>query len=253
MQQAISKSTFSEVIELINLGQFNEAERVCRDALLNSPEDVNMLGLLGAILTKMKKFEEAEGLLRKTISLAPTFAKAHEDLGFVLLEMQKPDEAVEILQKATRLDPALEFAFVNLGKALAMTGRGKEADEAFEKSFSLSPERKMLVEATEFLKKGQFENAEKICREILNKSPNNVDAIRLLGRLSARLNRLGDAERFYRKVLQITPDFTAVIIDLAKLLHDDDRFEESIQYFDSKINDSAPRVEIKNTAHQNNN
>jgi tetratricopeptide (TPR) repeat protein len=231
MQQTISKSTFSEVIELVNLGQVSKAERVCRDALVSTPDDVNMMGLLGAILTKTRRFEEAEKCLRETIDLAPAFAKAHEDLGFVLLELNRAGEAIEILEKATRLDPELDVAFLSLGKALAMTGKGKEADEAFEKSFELSPERKMLAQATECLKNERFEEAEKYCRQVINQNPNNVDALRLLGRMAARLNRIGDAERYYRKVIEIAPDFTAVVVDLGKLLHDDDRLEEAIKYF----------------------
>ncbi len=231
MQQTISKSSFSEVIELVSQGQFSKAERVCRDELANTPGDVNMMGLLGAILTKTKRFDEAEKCLRETIDLAPAFAKAHEDLGFVLLELNKPDEAVEILERATRLDPELDVAFLNLGKALAMTGRGKEADVAFEKSFELSPERKMLAQATECLKNDRFEEAEKYCRQVINQNPTNVDALRLLGRIAKRLNRVGDAERYYRKVVAIAPDFTAVVVDLGKLLHDDDRLEEAIKYF----------------------
>ncbi len=231
MQQTISKSTFSEAIELINIGQFSKAESTCRNALVNIPDDINMMALLGAILIKTKNFDEAEKYLRNTIDLAPAFAKAHEDLGFVLLELNRADEAIEILKKATRLDPELDVAFLNLGKALAMTGKGKEADEAFEKSFELSPERKMLAQATESLKNNRFEDAEKYCRQVINQNPNNVDALRLLGRMAKRLNRVGDAERYYRKVVEIAPDFTAVVADLAKLLHDDDRLEEAIKYF----------------------
>jgi len=234
-QQTISKSTFSEVLELINLGQLVEAKRVCRNAIKNTPDDVNMLGLLGAVLAKMNNFEDAEKYLRKTVDLAPTFAKPHEDLGYVLLKLRRPNEAIEVLEKATRLDPKLDLAFLNLGKALAMVGKGKEADEAFEKSFGLSPERKMLAEATRCLKEKRFEEAEKLCRAVLGKNPNNVDAIRLMGRLAARLKRVGDAERFYRKVLKIAPDFTDVVVDLGKLLQEDDRLEEAIQFFKQAI------------------
>ncbi len=234
-QQTISKSTFSEVLELIKLGQLAEAYRVCTDAIKNNPDDVNMLGLLGAVLTKMNNFEDAEKYLRMTVNLAPTFAKAHEDLGYVLLKLKRPNEAIEVLEKATRLDPKLDLAFLNLGKALAMVGKGKEADEAFEKSFGLSPERKMLAEATRCLKEKRFEEAEKLCRAVLGKNPNNVDAIRLMGRLAARLKRVGDAERFYRKVLKIAPDFTDVVVDLGKLLQEDDRLEEAIQFFKQAI------------------
>ena len=234
-QQTISKSIFSEVLELINLGQLAKADRICRDAIKHNPNDVNMLGLLGAVLTKMNNFEDAEKYLRMTIDLAPTFAKPHEDLGHVLLEMKRPNEAIEVLKKATRLDPKLDLAFLNLGKALAAVGKGKEADEAFEKSFNLSPERKALAQAAECFKEGRLEEAEKIYREVIRKNPNNVDAMRLMGILAARLKRIGAAEKFFRKAIEIAPDFTGVIVDLGKLLQEDGRFEDAISSFKKAI------------------
>ena len=66
----MSKSTFSEVLELINDGLLAEANRVCRDAIKNSPNDLNMMGLLGVVLIKMNNFEDAEKYLGKTIDLA---------------------------------------------------------------------------------------------------------------------------------------------------------------------------------------
>jgi len=118
------------------------------------------------------------------------------------------------LEKATQLDPELVFGFLNLGKALAATGKGKEADEAFEKAFKLSPEIKALAQAAEFFKKGLTGNAEKITRKIIQENPNNVDAFRLLGIISARNGIIGDAERFFRKAIDIAPDFTLLIIYL---------------------------------------
>ena len=93
----------------------------------------------------------------------------------------------------------------------------------------------MLAEATRCLREKRFEEAEKLCRAVIGKNPNNVDAIRLMGRLAARLKRVGDAERFYRKVLKIAPDFTDVVVDLGKLLQEDDRLEEAIQFFKQAI------------------
>lgn len=235
MPQAVSKSIFSEILELINRGEPARAEAVCKDAVAKSPNDVNMTGLLGAILIKMKKYDEAETWLRKTIELAPTFAKPHEDLGQLLLALNRPDEAIEVLQKATRLDPSLELAHLNLGKALAATGRGKEADEAFEKSFSLSPERKALAQAAECLRDGRFDDAERICRQVIQGNPDNVSALRLLGKLAARTKRTGEAERFLRKALDIAPDFTGAIVDLAKVLQDGDRYEEAIGFYRKAI------------------
>jgi len=233
--QVISKSVFAEVLELIGSGQLAEAEYICNNTISQHPNDPNITGLLGALLIKMKKLEEAEKYLRRTIELAPTFAKPHEDLGFVLLELKRPQEAVEVLEKATRLDPKLNLAFLNLGKALAAVGKGKEADAAFEKSFELSPEHKLLAKALECLQEKKFEEAERICREIIGNNPGNVEAIRLMGRMAARQNRVGMAEIHYRRALEIAPDYTGVIVDLGKLLRDDDRFEEAIACFRQAI------------------
>lgn len=233
--QVISKSVFAEVLELISSGQLATAETICNSTISQFPNDPNITGLLGALLVKMKKYDEAEKHLKRTVELAPTFAKPHEDLGFVLLELNKPNEAIEALEKATRLDPRLNLAFLNLGKALAAVGKGKEADAAFEKSFELSPEHKLLAKAVECLQENNFEEAERLSREIMSINPSNVEALRLMGRMAARQYRVGLAERHYRKALEIAPDYTGVIIDLAKLLRDDDRFEEAIACFRQAI------------------
>ena len=229
------KAVFDEALERVNAGNPREAERICREAVQRNPKDVNMLGLLGAVLVKMRRLGEAEQVLRRTVSLAPTFAKPHEDLGFVLLELERHDEAVEVLQKAVRLDPKLEFAQFNLGKALAMTGKGEEADEAFEASFSLSPERKLLAQAARLHREGKLEEAEKLYRQALKDNPDNVDAMRMLAMLAAALKHFDDAERLLRRAVALAPDYLAAVIDLGRVLKEQDRFEEAIDCFKKAI------------------
>ena len=238
------KAVFDEALELVNAGNPGAAEHVCRDAVQRNPKDVNMLGLLGAVLVKMRRLDEAEQVLKRTVRLAPTFAKPHEDLGFVLLELERYDEAVEILQKAVRLDPKLEFAQFNLGKALAFTGKGEDADVAFEASFSLSPERKLLAQAARLHKEGQLEEAEKLYRQVLKNNPDNIDAMRMLAMVAATLKHFDDAERLLRRAVGIAPDFLAAVIDLGRILKEQDRFEEAIDYFKKaiEINPNNPQT-----------
>ena len=238
------KAVFDEALELINAGNPRAAEAVCREAIERNPKDVNMLGMLGAVLVKMRRLDEAEQVLKRTVRLAPTFAKPHEDLGFVLLELERFEEAIEVLQKAVRLDPKLEFAQFNLGKALALTGKGEEADVAFESSFALSPERKLLAQAARLHKEGQLEEAEKLYRQVLKNNPDNVDAMRMLAMVAATLKRFDDAERLLRRAVGIAPDFLAAVIDLGRILKEQDRFEEAIGYFKKaiEINPNNPQT-----------
>lgn len=229
------KALFDEALELINAGDPVAAEKLCREAVERNPKDVNMSGLLGAVLIKRRRLDEAEQVLKRTIALAPTFAKAHEDLGYALLEQERYEEAVEVLQKAARLDPKLDAAHFNLGKALASTGRGKEADAAFEASFELSPERKKLALAAKHHQEGRIEDAEQLYRQVLNNNPRNVDALRMLAMVAATAKRYDDAERLLRKAVGIAPDFLTAVVDLGRVLKEQDRFEEAIDCFKNAI------------------
>ncbi len=224
------KGRFNEIMELVDRGDYGHAEGLCRALLQQHPNDVNVLGLHGAVLIKLNRFAEAETALRQTIRLAPTFAKPHEDLGFALLELNRPAEAADALRNAVRLDPGLEWAHLNLGKALARLGFGKEADEAFEKSFSLNPERRKLAHAAEHHKEGRLEDAERLYREVLRDNPKHVDAMRMLGRIALSAKRNADAERLLRRAIELAPDFGGAILDLARLLKEQNRFDEAVEF-----------------------
>jgi len=234
-----TKGRFDEVLELVSRGEFGHAESLCLALLQKYPGDVNVLGLRGAVLIKLNRLDDAEESLRQTIRLAPTFAKPHEDLGVVLLGLKRPAEAANVLRNAVRLDPELELAWFNLGKALAMLGFGKEADEAFEKSFSLNPVRKKLAHAAEHHKKGRLEEAERLYREVVRDHPDNVDALRMLGRVALSAGRNADAERLFRRAIKLAPDFAGALTDLGRVLKEQNQFEEAIECF-GKVIDLEP-------------
>ena len=229
-EELTPRAAFNEAVALVNSGRIGAAAAVCRDALQRDSDDVNMTALLGAILLKSREFEAAENSLRRAIELAPTFAKPHEDLGYLLVESGRPGEAVEVLNTATRLDPKAEMAFFTLGRALSLTGRGKEADAAFEASFKLNPERKKLALAAEHHKAGRSEEAARLYRELLQQSPNNVDAMRLLaGILAGRSSKVEEAEALLRKATTLAPDYALAFLDLGGILHDQYRYAEAME------------------------
>ena len=214
------KSEFDATLALIQAGDLAAAEARSRAALQSWPHDINMQGLLGALLIKLNRSDEAEQLLLRVIAEAPSFAKPHEDLGVLMLQHDRAAQAVPYLEKATRLDPKLEHAWFTLGKAYAVLGRGADADAAFEKCFELSPERRMMAHAAEHQREGRLEDAEHLYRRVLRHNPNNVDALRLLAMLSLNAQREAEAESLLLKAVAIAPDFLAAWLDLGKLRSD---------------------------------
>jgi tetratricopeptide (TPR) repeat protein len=222
---------FDEILAMLRARQTEQAIASCRELLVRYPDDINVLGLLGAALGDARRYYEAEHTLLKVIDLAPTFAKPYEDLGVLLMQQDKAERALPLLEKAVRLDPALEEAHFQHGKALAQLGRGAEADAAFERAFALSPVRRMMALAAEHQQAGRLQDAERLCRQVLQKEPRHVDALRLLGLLAASSGDLEDAEHLLRQALQEAPDHAAAMFDLGRVLKELDRPEDAADIY----------------------
>ena len=227
-----SRAAFNRAMSLIEAGRMNAAAAACREALERNPNDVNMTALLGAILLKARQFADAETRLKRAIELAPNFAKPHEDLGYLLIETGRAGEAVDILRNATRLDPKAEMAFFYLGRALSSTGRGEEADAAFEASFALNPQRRRLALAAEHHKEGRHDEAERLYRELLKESPDNVDAMRLLAGIVTARSNAAESEALLRKAVTLAPDYALAYLDLGQIYHDQHRYAEALDCFE---------------------
>ena len=101
---------------------------------------------------------------------------------------------------------------------MSKLGRDDEAQQALERSFALQPERKELIEAAELQRAGKFGKAEVIYRQILERDPKNVNALRLLGAVAIEMGRYRRAVKLLRSALAIAPGFFGAQVDLARAL-----------------------------------
>ena len=109
MQQARApRSVFEDILGLLQKRRTDDAIARARQELSRYPDDVNILGLLGAALGDQKRFQEAEEILLRVIDLTPTFAKPYEDLGTLLLQQGLAHKALPLLVNAAGLDPQRE-------------------------------------------------------------------------------------------------------------------------------------------------
>ncbi len=229
MQQSrVPRRLFDDILAQLQSRQTEQAVAGCRELLARYPDDINILGLLGAAFGDLRRFNEAEQILSRLIELAPTFAKPYEDLGTLLMQQHKAQEALPLLEKAVRLDPQLDEAHFQLGKALALLGRGRDADASFERCFALSPVRRMMALAAEHQQAGRLQDAEQLCRQVLQKNPRHVDALRLLGLIAAASGDLDDAEHLLRQALASAPDHTPALFELGRVLKELERPEDAI-------------------------
>ncbi|MDH4315180.1 MAG: sulfotransferase [Gammaproteobacteria bacterium] len=233
--QADARRTIDNAIALVSSGQIQQAEQLCRKSLQSSPDDVSLLGLLGAILLKRDQHGEAELFLKRAIQLEPAFAKPHEDLGALYLRANKPVAAVSCFETASSLNPNQPSTLFGLATALARSGRQAEADAVQERFLALSPSGRALADAAKLRQEGHADRAEKICGEILSKEPKNIRATRLLAKIASDDGRYAAAEGLLRRILQLAPEFYLGYSDLAEFLVERSRFHEAVSLFEKAI------------------
>ena len=120
-------------------GRHEEASRLYRELLRESPNDVDAMRLLAGILAGKSDVEEAEALLRKAVSLAPDYALAFLDLGRIFQEQYRYAEAIECFQRTIRLQPSAAKPRHLLASTLAPVGRTAEALNAYRQVLELQP------------------------------------------------------------------------------------------------------------------
>jgi tetratricopeptide (TPR) repeat protein len=239
-----SRQILNEIFASIKAGTIDDAEALCRKALEKEPDDINILGMFGAILLKSGQNDEAEATLRRTIELEPRFAKPHEDLGVLYLGQSNAEKALQFLERAVALNPDEASAHRLMAVALRQLGRPAEAEAAHRRFISLAPGADPLGEAEVHRNRGNPAQAEQICQGLLKREPENIGALRMLAVIAMDDKRHVIAEGLFRRIVSLAPASAKALSDLGRCLGEQSRFPEAIEALQqaTAIADSDPKV-----------
>jgi tetratricopeptide (TPR) repeat protein len=212
----LTRAAFQRALTFLRAGDPVMAEQLCRDALGEAPGEPNLSSLLGAALNRQGRGQEAEPLLRHALGAQPGYAKGHEELGRSLLQQGRSDDAIASLKRALEIDPKLQSAQLALVGVLGELGRADEAERLLQAFLRADPFREWLAKAAELHRTGKLEDAEGIYRQILQRDPKNLEALRLLALIAMQFEHYGQAEQFLKRAVEIAPDYLAAWIDLSR-------------------------------------
>ena len=222
--------TFQCATTLLQNGDPESAEKMCRSALLEFPQDPNLMCLSGRALIMLCKYAEAEEQLNTAITMFPEFSRSHVVRGELRLAQGRHDQAADEFRRAVELGDTDSNTQIKLCRALTLKGDRAAAEEAVEESLRLDPSRKRLTEAFELEKTGKKKEAETIYRDILKNDSENVDALRLLAGLATSQNEHRDAEILLKRALELTPDFGRAMADLIVNQVEQEKIDEALEY-----------------------
>jgi tetratricopeptide (TPR) repeat protein len=109
--------------------------------------------------------------------------------------------------------------FKNIALILVQQGKTDEAKAAVTEARKANPsdDSLLLTELDLYLKIKDYDTYTKLVSEALEKNPTNVDLLYNLGVISADRGKLDEAEKYYKKALEVNPGYFNANLNLAEL------------------------------------
>ena len=162
---------FQGIIKLLNRGSYKEAILLLELFKSAEPENVDILYNLGMAYSDLSELNSAQINLRRLLEFDPNYVNGRVALGVALIRDNQEEAAQKELQKALEIDPDNPWAHRNLGASLLRLGNFEIALDHLKRATELNPEDERSWYG--------------------------------LGQAYENLNKFGDADKAYRKVLDI--------------------------------------------------
>lgn len=283
-----------------------EAAKVLERATAIDNRDALAMTILGTTYAELNRWQEASIVLRRATELDPqnfdarvTLAAAYEQLGQIqqatqeylaalgikeepnilnelarlhLIQGESAEregklkeainayqQALNRLRRALQLNPNFHAARLNLAialrrmaRVLLQQGQTKDSEEALQEAekvlreqLAKSPTPIVKLELVRLLSdRKRYEEALKLVREVLAEQPKSEEAYILLGFIALQLNRLDDAEQAYKQALNLNPKNADAMVGLGAVAFYRNRLDEAEAWFNRalEINPNHPHA-----------
>jgi Flp pilus assembly protein TadD len=228
----------------IDKNSFEAAIAPLQKIIADQPEFAYAHFQLGYVYTARKKTDEARAEYERTIGIDPKMPEAYLNLAMLLLEKQENAAAVPPLRKAVELLPAQSRPRYLLGVALDRSGDRAGAEESFEALLHLDPNDIAAIDylAWAALRQGKPDEAEKRFRRALEVQPKEAEAQRGLAH-SLDAQKKPEASGAYRDYLELAPNDSEARSRLIHLLVEQNKNDEALAELDRRDAGKQPALE----------
>jgi tetratricopeptide (TPR) repeat protein len=223
------------IVHLLKSGQGRQAEEQARLILQELPQEPNTMFLLAKARQLRGASTEAVELLDSLIARRRDWLSVHQEKALILREAGDLAGSVASLREVVRLDPTRASAWGLMADMLTRLGEQAAADEAMRQYLKAAARPELLIKAAGLVAQGKLAEAEPICRDYLRHSPDDVDALRLLAEIAARLGVFDDAEQLFARCLALSPNFHLARGGYAHVLMKQGKFQQSLAHIDQLL------------------
>jgi tetratricopeptide (TPR) repeat protein len=223
-QSSQHDSSFDEAFglgqELVKQGRLAEAEAALEEAKSLSPEDTQVLTLLGKVKGRLGELQAAIALFQRVAELEPKSADSHLNLAIVFSDAGELPHALEETAKALAIDPNLAAAHFNRARILDDLKREQQAGAEFAKACRLTPNDADCFFYWSFVERaeGDFAKETTLLQRVVKLQPDRAKAYVLLGSSLLEQSRTAEAGVALRRALEIDPNSSEATYMLSRAL-----------------------------------
>lgn len=228
-----------------DLGWYNEALDVYREALKRNPDEMSLLVGYGNTCFRHSDFRECLDAFKRLTEIKPERIEGWNNLGIVHLAMGNDSEAQAAFESVLSLEPDNAGTLLNMGNCLARKGDAAGARSFFERAIAVKPDyaegwfnfgNTWLAEKDYRKAMPAFEKALKYQREF-------PSALKNLGYVHEQCNEWEKATDYYRQAALLDKADAGIQINLANACMALEQFEEARDCFLKAV-----KLAPKNTA-----
>jgi len=238
------QQAFQQANEMIQAGQYQLALSQLDAILEVHPADAKTHFLRGVALKQLGQHDNAISIFRRLIASTDAIAAIHQELGHTLFAVGQIDNAIDSLRQAVAIDPKMAASWKLLGELLYREDNQQEAEYAFRQQLAASHRHPGIVKALQLVQQERFGMAEGICRDYLQRHPNDVTVIRLLAEIGINLGVRDDPEILLEQCLKLAPDYHLARNTYANALSNANKYDQALREIDI-----LERAEPNNISH----
>ena len=270
----------------IDEGQPAMAEEALRAAMEAAPGDVSLKISLAQFLIDTERASQAVRLLEDTVTSAPGDASAREELvhayiangdlrgartaaealkalrpddaqgyylaGLIAHDENRPADSEKNLERALELQPASLDILTSLTRFSLERGHGEVAIARLRHSLERNPDDVQLLDllGATYLDLKDLTDASEVLTRAISLAPNSWVAYRDLAKVRLAANDVSGAIEKYRAALKVAPTQPRVVTELAGLYESQGRIDEAIASYEAlyKTDPAGQRLAANNLA-----
>jgi tetratricopeptide (TPR) repeat protein len=236
---------FNAAASCFEQGAFADAERLCRAATGETPQNPEGRVLLGRILQAQKKWEAAQSEYRAVVQSHPTLAAAWLHWADLLQSCAEPAKAIECLKLALSFLPNTFQIHIQQGLIYLALGNLEAADECIAEALRISPDSDVGFCHRAVLRSKQSRLAEAIAdyRHAIALNPLLPEAHNNLGDL-LKVSEPGAAIEHFETATRLRPNYAEALANLGVMYFLKGDLHGALKKFDEAlvVRPDFPRV-----------